>query len=138
MGNPVLAPDLVEVARRALEVRGVVQGVGFRPFVHALATRLGLSGQVVNQGGAVRIEIEGAPAQLDRFARELVADGPPLARLHEVRCQELPPLGTEGFQIAPSEAGGRPQIFVPRTWRPAPTVCASCRTLPTGASATPS
>ena len=56
-------------------MRGVVQGVGFRPFVHRLATRHGLGGYVLNDGDGVVIEVEGDPATLDAFASRLDARG---------------------------------------------------------------
>jgi hydrogenase maturation protein HypF len=72
------------MARRAITVRGIVQGVGFRPFVHELARRLGLGGFVRNQTGAVSIEVEGEPTTLDQFLAELTAGAPPLARIATV------------------------------------------------------
>jgi hydrogenase maturation protein HypF len=69
---------------RHLRVTGVVQGVGFRPFVHRLATRHGLTGSVCNEGGAVLVHIEGAPADLAHFVLALRAEAPPLARIERV------------------------------------------------------
>ena len=60
--------------RRAIEVRGIVQGVGFRPFVYALATRLGLGGLVGNDVDGVFIEVEGSPAAVAEFLRSLQRD----------------------------------------------------------------
>jgi hydrogenase maturation protein HypF len=57
--------------RRSLAVRGIVQGVGFRPFVYSLASRLSLSGFVRNAPHGVLIEIEGEPSDLERFEAEL-------------------------------------------------------------------
>ncbi|HYN74061.1 MAG TPA: acylphosphatase, partial [Nakamurella sp.] len=68
-----------ERSRLRIAVRGLVQGVGFRPFVHAAATALGLAGTVVNDSDGVLIEVEGDPAALDEFQRILLADPPPLA-----------------------------------------------------------
>ena len=65
--------------RRGVDVRGIVQGVGFRPFVYALARRHGLSGMVRNDAEGVRIEVEGAHEELERFIRALQEDAPPLA-----------------------------------------------------------
>ncbi|WP_078840524.1 carbamoyltransferase HypF [Streptomyces antioxidans] len=91
--------------RRLVAVGGVVQGVGFRPFVHAVATELGLSGQVANGPAGARIEIEGAPDTVALFCHRLTADAPPLADIASVAVSELPPTGGTGFAIAPSTAG---------------------------------
>lgn len=89
--------------RRRLLVRGVVQGVGFRPTVYSLATRLGLTGLVGNDSAGVFIEIEGEPAALDAFQTELVAHPPPLARIEQVTTQPMPPTGAESFSIVASQ-----------------------------------
>jgi len=89
--------------RRRLEVTGLVQGVGFRPFAHRLAADLGLAGVVRNDARGACIEIEGPPEAVDRFAARLVADAPPLARIEAVRAADLPPTGDEGFSIAASD-----------------------------------
>ncbi|MDQ8154540.1 MAG: Sua5/YciO/YrdC/YwlC family protein, partial [Gemmatimonadota bacterium] len=112
------APPLV--ARR-LTVTGVVQGVGFRPFVHRLAVRLGLSGWVRNVAGTVEIRLEGAAAQLDAFARALRVDAPPVARIEAVESTVVDVDGVDGFAIRESEDAD--------TLRPVPpdiATCASC------------
>lgn len=83
-------------------VRGRVQGVGFRPFVHRLATSLGLRGSVRNRGAHVRVEAEGPPAALERLVDGLRA-APAPARVDEVVARERPPRGLGPFEIAPSE-----------------------------------
>ncbi len=90
--------------RRRLQVTGLVQGVGFRPFAHRLATDLGLAGVVRNDARGACIEIEGPPEAVDRFAARLVTEAPPLARIESVRADDLPPAGGDGFAIAPSDA----------------------------------
>ena len=80
-------------------VRGVVQGVGFRPFVYQLATRLRLAGCVKNQAGEVRIEVEGLAAVLDQFQQELRTSPPVLAQIRDISCEEQLPSGQRGFQI---------------------------------------
>ncbi len=90
------------VGRSAVRVRGGVQGVGFRPFVHALATRLGLSGIVGNDSDGVFIEVEGTAGAIDAFLHALRTEAPPLARIDAVESHATPPLGTHGFAIVAS------------------------------------
>lgn len=89
---------------RLLRVTGVVQGVGFRPFVHRLAQRHGLAGSVRNASGEVEIEIEGPTAELDAFLRELAAEAPPLARIHRVEQRTAEGGERTAFVIADSQA----------------------------------
>ena len=65
--------------RRRFDVRGIVQGVGFRPFVYVTASALCLTGSVVNESGGVVVEVEGEPDAVAQFAVRLRADAPPLA-----------------------------------------------------------
>src|SRR5690606_6367691 len=69
----------VDLQRRGIRIRGVVQGVGFRPAMFRLADALGLAGFVRNDREGVWIEVEGAVAVLDRFVAELVTAAPPAA-----------------------------------------------------------
>ncbi len=94
----------IVTARRIL-VEGVVQGVGFRPFVYALATRRGLGGWVRNTASGVEIEVEGPGDALDAFLDDLRADRPPLAHIERLREEEALPLGREGFEIEHSRDG---------------------------------
>lgn len=98
--------------RRALTVRGIVQGVGFRPFVHRVASGLRLSGFVRNDSGGVAIEIEGDPRSLDLFCRELTTSAPPLARIDDVAFQRITPLGDGEFRIV-SSTGERHGLSTP-------------------------
>jgi hydrogenase maturation protein HypF len=82
--------------RHGFVVRGVVQGVGFRPFVYAVAKRLELAGFVRNDAGTVVIEVEGCALALDAFARELPAKAPALARISGIDVRELVPCGPGG------------------------------------------
>jgi hydrogenase maturation protein HypF len=93
--------------RTAVRVEGIVQGVGFRPFVYGLATRLGLGGLVGNDADGVFAEIEGDPARVARFLALLEDEAPPLARIDKITTRELAPAGSAGFAIAPSAPGGR-------------------------------
>jgi hydrogenase maturation protein HypF len=98
--------------RRAITVRGIVQGVGFRPYVYALARGHGLSGTVRNDAEGVRIEVEGAPENLERFVRALEEDPPPLAMVESVDWQPLATLGGREFCIEESREGLRRQTLL--------------------------
>ena len=100
-----------EVERRRIRVTGVVQGVGFRPFVFGLAERLGLAGFVLNDGEGVLIEAEGAEAELDALAAGLRDEAPPLARVDEVLAEPVPPRGGTRFEIRASAATGRSALI---------------------------
>src|SRR5262245_26871979 len=94
------------VERRRLRVVGVVQGVGFRPFVYGLARRHALGGFVFNDGDGVVIEAEGTPAALDAFEVALREEAPTLARVDSLAAEAVRARGEREFAIAPSEAGG--------------------------------
>lgn len=98
--------------RRAIEVRGIVQGVGFRPFVYNLAARHRLCGFVRNRAGAVVIEVEGDPSDLDQFLSELADHPPPLAHIEGLVWDARPPQGDRQFIIEASEAGGDGSVFI--------------------------
>ena len=85
-----------------LRVRGVVQGVGFRPFVHRLALRHGMAGWVRNTSAEVEIWVEGAPAEVDAFTQALETEAPPLARIDRVERSAGSPRGLDRFQIVDS------------------------------------
>lgn len=98
-----------------------MQGVGFRPFVHGLATRDRLGGRVWNDGDGVVVEVEGPPVALDAFARALVDEAPPLARVRSVTAEQVEPLGARTFQIMESRAGGGSALVPPDV-----ATCAEC------------
>ncbi len=108
--------------RTAVRVEGIVQGVGFRPFVYALATRLGLVGLVGNDVDGVFAEVEGAPEAVQKFLLSLERDAPPLARIERVTARPLLPDGGAGFAIAPSAPGGTRRALV----SPDTATCADC------------
>jgi len=89
--------------RQAIFVDGVVQGVGFRPFVYQLACHLKLAGFVKNRAGSVLIEVEGERSLLDRFLVELKTKPPPLSIIDRVSLKSLPLRGQEYFRIEPSD-----------------------------------
>ena len=95
--------------RMRLCVQGVVQGVGFRPFVYTVAAELGLSGSVRNDSSGAVIEVEGDGSVIDAFVDRLCDDPPPLAVIETVECQAIPVRGGTGFTIADTSrsTGGR-------------------------------
>ena len=99
--------------RLRLTVRGVVQGVGFRPFVAGLARRLNLGGHVRNDSGAVTIEVEGPGGAIDAFVRGLRREAPPLAAIDELSSVELAPVGEATFAIDASGRGEGRRTSVP-------------------------
>jgi hydrogenase maturation protein HypF len=107
-----VATRVITMERRAVVVRGIVQGVGFRPFVFNLATRLRLVGFVKNQTGTVLIEIEGDPPALEHFLAELSDHPPPLAQIEHVSWQERPLCGEQDFRIETSTADPTSTIFI--------------------------
>jgi hydrogenase maturation protein HypF len=105
-------------------VEGVVQGVGFRPFVHGLATRLGLAGRVGNDAHGVFIELEGGRGEIEEFLLRLERDAPPLAAIDRVTVTtgaRTAPAGG-GFVIVPSDPSGGSRTMV----SPDVATCADC------------
>jgi hydrogenase maturation protein HypF len=102
---------IADVERRRIRVTGVVQGVGFRPFVFGLARRRGLGGFVLNDGAGVLIEVEGETSELDLFASSLEREAPPLARIDAVSTASLEPLGEAEFRIEASAATARSALI---------------------------
>ncbi|WP_149359628.1 carbamoyltransferase HypF [Lolliginicoccus suaedae] len=108
--------------RQRLHVNGVVQGVGFRPFVYATASELALSGEVSNDSDGVIIEVEGTPAAIEEFTRRVWQRPPPLAVVEELSTEPVEPRGGTGFRIASTshQAGGRTLAS------PDVAICADC------------
>ncbi|MGZ4618469.1 MAG: carbamoyltransferase HypF [Frankiaceae bacterium] len=111
-----------EQVRVQVRVKGVVQGVGFRPFAYALATQLGLAGLVSNDSDGVLAEVEGASAAVATFVRRLREDAPPLAVVESVVERPLTITGRRGFTIAPSHTGSGRRTLV----SPDMATCADC------------
>lgn len=109
--------------RARLHCRGTVQGVGFRPTVHRLATRMELGGFVVNGPDGVVIEVEGGAEAVERFCRELPGALPPLARLDGLEVLPIPVARETLFRVDVSLAGTRRRALVP----PDTALCAACR-----------
>jgi hydrogenase maturation protein HypF len=95
-------------------IRGVVQGVGFRPFVYNLAERFGLSGWVLNNSAGVKIEVEGPPHAVEAFVVGLREEAPPLSRIESLDARQASPKGYDHFEIRHSERQeGRYQLISP-------------------------
>ena len=115
-------PNTAEL-RVAVAVCGVVQGVGFRPFVYNLARRLELVGWVRNEATHVRIEVQGARQAIEAFVSALRGELPPQARIEELVSSELPVVaGERAFVIQPSGAAGPPSPTIPADLA----TCAAC------------
>jgi hydrogenase maturation protein HypF len=111
------------VQLKKVSVRGVVQGVGFRPFVYRLAHEHHLTGWVLNHSGGVEIEVEGPRPALDAFVHDLTAQVPPLARIVGIDISDGPPNGYAQFEIRHSVAeAGRYQLISPDI-----ATCADCQ-----------
>ncbi|MFE7201933.1 carbamoyltransferase HypF [Pseudonocardia alni] len=108
--------------RHRVTVTGVVQGVGFRPFVHRVATGLGLAGHVGNDASGVFVEVQGPAAAVAEFARRLRDDAPPLARVDDLRADELPTTAEQGFRIVSSRDAAGAAAPIP----PDIAVCDDC------------
>jgi hydrogenase maturation protein HypF len=103
----------VPLMRRGVAVRGVVQGVGYRPFIYRLALEEGLAGFVGNDTDGVTIEIEGPEERVEAFLVRLQSEAPPLARIDSVTVLEAEVTGESGFRIAASEMLGRVSTGIP-------------------------
>ena len=109
--------------RRLIAVDGVVQGVGFRPYVHRLAAANSLRGFVRNAGGGVLIDVEGDPIGVAEFCRQLPLTPPPLAEIATLRVESATPRDYASFRIATSDAAARDDVTsIP----PDAATCAQC------------
>jgi len=97
-------PENVPARALRISITGVVQGVGFRPFVYNLARRLGVRGWVLNHSGGVDIEAEAEPETLTAFLAALRAEAPPLAHIASLEATPIPSNGYTTFEIRHSEA----------------------------------
>jgi hydrogenase maturation protein HypF len=86
-----------------IEIKGIVQGVGFRPFVYNLARRFSLRGYVLNDTSGVEIEVEGAESDLDYFLDRIKTSPPPLSRIEQIKTTRIPKRNFPQFVIRESE-----------------------------------
>ena len=105
-----------------IEIKGIIQGVGFRPFVYNLATRLELTGWVRNTSAGVEIEAEGATQKIEEFLRLLRTEPPPLAQIEQIEFEFRPPNGFKQFEIRQSASIGA--AFIPIS--PDIAICDDC------------
>ena len=109
------------IDRIRIEIEGIVQGVGFRPFIFRLAGTHAINGWVLNNSGGVIIEAEGGQANVSAFLRDITAEAPPLSAITSVRSEKISLQGDQGFVIRPS-AGGTNKAQI----SPDCDVCADC------------
>lgn len=88
--------------RKNIIIKGIVQGVGFRPFIHKLVKNYNLSGWVFNSNQGVEIEVEGKEKELNSFISDVKKKLPPLARIEKIEVNQLPLIGYKGFYIKKS------------------------------------
>ena len=98
---------------RRIEVRGTVQGVGFRPWVYRTAQRIGVVGRVRNDPRGVTIEAFGTEGTIEMFLDELQQDAPASACIVELRSSAIPDERLEGFVIEPSDVVGDKALSIP-------------------------
>ncbi len=107
---------------KKLYITGVVQGVGFRPFIYQLADRYHLNGSICNTEAGVKIEVEGHEQAIESFTAALHDELPPLARIDTLSSEDAPSVGHTTFQILQSETGSLTSALV----SPDIAVCKNC------------
>jgi hydrogenase maturation protein HypF len=111
----------VEV-RRHIDVAGIVQGVGFRPYIYRLAMERNLRGSVSNSPSGVTIEVQGPAEAVDEFVRRLPVEAPALSRITDVRVHEAPCNGDCDFRIVATQRGAPVRTLI----SPDVSICADC------------
>jgi len=91
--------------RTKVAIKGIVQGVGFRPFIYQLAHRYRLAGYVSNDAQGVHVEVEGSETDIERFCQAVRVHPPPLAHIASLECTDIPLRNDTSFRIEPSKAG---------------------------------
>jgi hydrogenase maturation protein HypF len=107
---PLVTGSTIE--RRRILIKGIVQGVGFRPFVYGQALQWGLVGFVLNDSEGVTIEVEGTSESLNGFQQDLHEKAPPLARIDTLTAESISPCYDSAFTIAHSKAGTERQTLI--------------------------
>ena len=106
-----------------IKISGIVQGVGFRPHVYRLANAYNLSGWVLNSSAGVFMEVEGEEEALQKFARRLLEEAPPLAVIRNCSIEEIKPQGFKTFTIRESESLGNREVMI----SPDIAICEDCK-----------
>jgi hydrogenase maturation protein HypF len=114
--------DVLMEVRRQILVSGIVQGVGFRPYVYRLATGRHLSGTIRNTAAGVTIEIQGPAETVQDFVEHLPAEAPPLARITSVAVHDVPCNGDQEFSIVHSHEGEEVRTLI----SPDVAICSDC------------
>ena len=112
-----------KIIRKKILIKGVVQGVGFRPHVYKLALKRRLSGWVRNDASGVTIDVQGRSTDLQLFIKELKTRKPPAARIDSLNASVLPPVAAGGFAIIKSGRNTKAEARIP----PDLALCADCR-----------
>ncbi|MCL4515341.1 MAG: carbamoyltransferase HypF [Firmicutes bacterium] len=123
MGCVKVRKDAGKIARAVITVNGMVQGVGFRPFLYRLAHQFGLPGKVFNSLAGVVVEVEGEPEDLERFYREIPRQAPRVARITQAEIRLAEPVGYEAFTISQSKAEEEPSVLI----TPDMGICPDCQ-----------
>jgi hydrogenase maturation protein HypF len=110
------------VVRKAIDVTGIVQGVGFRPFVYRLAQDCDLTGFIANTPAGVSIEAQGDSESIDRFLERLPAEAPPLAKITSIIPRDSEPQTETAFRILSSRLDASPTVLI----SPDVAVCVDC------------
>ena len=112
----------VDVVRKAIEITGIVQGVGFRPFVYRLANECNLVGFIANTSAGVSIEVQGGTENVESFLERLPKEIPPLARLTSFVPRDAEPRDDPVFRILSSRLDAPPKALI----SPDVAVCGEC------------
>jgi hydrogenase maturation protein HypF len=113
--------DIKKNGRLRLHFSGIVQGVGFRPFLYRSAEEFGLKGFVKNTSAGVTLEVEGG--RLPEFVRHIERNAPPLSRIETLRCENIPTRNSKKFTILESDSQGQKNVLV----SPDIALCRSCQ-----------
>ena len=105
-----------------VKISGIVQGVGFRPFVYNLAVTCGLKGFVYNDTEGVTIGVEGERESIESFLKQVEAGPPPLARINDIKWETVKPQGFREFTVQPSRTSAQKTAFIP----PDTGICEAC------------